>query len=91
MVDSGRGSSQGRGQRSPELALSGVDSTVLCIPNINTSERRRRLVFGGVELAIALAILAALMAFDVSHWWRLALVPVFWGAAAGFFQWRDRT
>ena len=91
MVDSRQGSPQGKGQKSPELALSGVASTVLCTPNINTSERRKRLVSGGVELAFALAILVALMAFGVSRWWRLPLLPVFWGAAAGFFQWRDRT
>jgi hypothetical protein len=76
---------------SPQTPLPGVLSTQLCIPNINTSERRRRLAAGVVEVAIALVILAVLLAFGVSRWWRLALLPVFWGAALGFFQWRDRT
>jgi hypothetical protein len=66
-------------------------SDAVCIPNINTAERRKRLAFGMLELLISLVILAALLAFGVSRWWRLALLPFFAGAASGFFQWRDRT
>jgi hypothetical protein len=63
----------------------------VCIPNINTAERRKRLAAGAVEFLITLVILAALLAFGLSRWWRLILFPLFAGAAAGFFQWRDRT
>jgi prepilin-type N-terminal cleavage/methylation domain-containing protein len=63
----------------------------VCIPNISTAERRKRLAFGLVELLVSLIILAVLLAFGVSRWWRLALLPFFSGAASGFFQWRDHT
>ena len=71
--------------------VNSAPTSQLCIPNINSHERRARLAAGAVELAIGLAILAALMAFGVDRWWRLPLVLVFAGAASGFFQWRDRT
>ncbi len=63
----------------------------VCIPNISTPERRKRLISGGVMLLISLVILAALMAFGASRWWRLVLLPLFAGAGSGFFQWRDKT
>jgi hypothetical protein len=49
------------------------------------------MAFGGVQLLISLAILAVLLAFGVSRWWRLVLLPFFMGASSGFFQWRDKT
>ncbi|HUF38698.1 MAG TPA: hypothetical protein VMN57_09255 [Anaerolineales bacterium] len=61
------------------------------IPNINPAERRRRLAGGLVALLAALTGLAVLMALDLSPWWRLALFPLFAGAASGYFQWRDKT
>ena len=36
-------------------------------------------------------ILAVLLGVGADRLWRLALLPVFWGAAGGFFQWRDKT
>lgn len=78
-------------QSAPTLTPLDVPSSQLCIPNINTSERRKRLLGGLVELVIGLGLWAALLTLGVSRWWRLALLPVFWGAAAGYFQWRDRT
>jgi prepilin-type N-terminal cleavage/methylation domain-containing protein len=71
----------------PEFSAGGA----VCTPNINTVERRKRLAFGMIELLLSLVILAVLLAFGVSRWWRLALLPFFLGAASGFFQWRDRT
>ena len=62
-----------------------------CIPNISTIERRKRLASGVILFLISLVILAALMAFGVSRWWRLVLLPLFMGASSGFFQWRDKT
>ena len=78
-------------QSEPQLSPVRVSAGRLCVPNINTRERRKRLVAGIIEFAIALAIWAALVGFGADRWWRLALLPVFWGAATGFFQWRDRT
>ena len=63
----------------------------VCIANISTPERRKRLMFGVLSLAIALVILAILMATGVSRWWRLPLFLLFASAATGFFQWRDKT
>jgi hypothetical protein len=31
------------------------------------------------------------MSIGASRWWRIALLPLFMGAAIGFFQWRDKT
>jgi hypothetical protein len=63
----------------------------VCVPNISTRERRKRLASGVIMFAISLAILAVLIATGASRWWRLALFPLFAGAASGFFQWRDKT
>ncbi|MDR3575733.1 MAG: hypothetical protein P4L50_17880 [Anaerolineaceae bacterium] len=63
----------------------------VCIPNISGEERRKRLMSGVVMFAISLVILAVLMAFGASRWWRVLLFPLFAGAGTGFFQWRDKT
>jgi hypothetical protein len=63
----------------------------LCISNISQAERRKRLAGGVVMFLVSLVILGALLAFGVSRWWRLALLPFFMGASSGFFQWRDKT
>ena len=78
-------------QGTPHLTPLAVPSSQLCIANISTRERRKRLLGGAIELVIGLGIWAALLAFGVNRWWRLALLPVFWGAIEGYFQWRDRT
>lgn len=66
-------------------------SQEVCIANISTEERLKRLRFGVIEMVVTLAILAVLMITGVSHWWRLALFPLFAASAVGFFQWRDKT
>lgn len=63
----------------------------VCIPNISTAERRKRLASGIVAFVIGLAVLAALMLSGANHWWRLLLFLPFAGAATGYFQWRDKT
>ena len=63
----------------------------LCIPNISTRERRKRLASGAVAFALALALLIVLLLIGASRWWRLALLPLFWAAASGYFQWKDET
>lgn len=67
------------------------DGEQLCTPNISPRERRKRLAAGAIQFVISLVILAALLASDASRWWRLPLFLVFWGAAVGYFQWRDKT
>jgi hypothetical protein len=78
-------------QHTPRPSWPEISSTQMCIPNISAGERRKRLAGGVIQFVIGLGILAALMAFGVDRWWRLALLLVFWGSASGFFQWRDRT
>ena len=63
----------------------------MCIPNISTAERRKRLTMGIVTFAVTLVILAVLMLTGVSRWWRLPLFLLFAGSATGYFQWRDKT
>jgi hypothetical protein len=62
-----------------------------CTPNINQAERTKRLLFGLGTLVLALLFLIVLLVFDASRWWRLPLFFLFWGAAVGIFQWRDKT
>ena len=69
----------------------GQTSGEVCIPNISTAERRKRLTSGIVAFVIGLLILAALMATGANHGWRLLLFLPFAGATSGFFQWRDKT
>ncbi len=77
----------------PEISSAGGSEIggEVCIPNISKIERRKRLASGVIVFLISLVILAVLVAFGVSRWWRLALLPLFMGAASGFFQWRDKT
>jgi hypothetical protein len=77
----------------PEMSSTGGSQITgeVCIPNISTAERCKRLASGVVMFIISLVILAALMALGASRWWRLLLLPLFMGAASGFFQWRDKT
>jgi len=68
-----------------------MSETTVCIPNINAKERRKRLLFGVIAFVIGLAVLAAMMLSGIDRLWRLPLFLLFWGAAIGFFQWRDKT
>ncbi len=71
------------------IGESGIGET--CLPNISTRERRKRLASGVIIFIVTLVVLAFLMTTGASRWWRLVLFPLFAGAAAGFFQWRDKT
>jgi hypothetical protein len=62
-----------------------------CVPNISTEERRKRLWGGLIMLAFSLVVLTAFLVTGINPWWRLALFPLFAGAASGYFQWRDKT
>ena len=63
---------------------------VVC-PNINPLEQRKRLIAGGAQGGIAATVLAVLLARGTDRRWRLLLGPLFFGAAAGVFQWRGKT
>lgn len=63
----------------------------VCIANISPRERRIRLLAGVIQFVIALAILTALTGTGADRLWRLPLLFLFWGAATGLVQWRDKT
>ena len=65
--------------------------SLVCIANISPRERQKRLVAGIVQFALALVILAVLIRLGIDRWWRLALFLLFFGAASGFLQWREKT
>ena len=67
------------------------NSSNICIPNIGTVERRKRLKSGVAMFVLSLVVLTVLVLTGVDRLWRLLLVFLFWGAASGFFQWRDKT
>lgn len=63
----------------------------LCIANISPAERHKRLRFGIQQLIVTLVVLAALIVLHVNPLWRLLLLFMFWAAAIGYFQARDKT
>jgi hypothetical protein len=63
----------------------------VCIANISTAERNKRLKFGVIMLVIGIIILAILMVTGVDRLWRLPLLLVFAAAGSGYFQWHDKT
>ena len=63
----------------------------VCIANISPLERQKRLKFGIQQFVITLVILGVLIVLHVNHLWRLPLLFMFWAAAVGYFQARDKT
>jgi hypothetical protein len=63
----------------------------VCVPNISDAERRKRLMGGIIGFVFSLGVLAVLMATGADRAWRVLMLPLFWGATTGFFQWRDKT
>jgi len=63
----------------------------VCISNISPAERRKRLLGGVVGFVIALVVLSVLISIGADRLWRLPLFLFFFGAANGYFQWRDKT
>jgi hypothetical protein len=45
----------------------------VCIPNIGPRERQKRLAMGLASLTVGLLLAAAMLLFDVSRIWRLAI------------------
>ena len=63
----------------------------VCISNISPLERQKRLRFGVNQFIVTLVILGLLIAFGADRLWRLPLLFMFWAAAVGYFQARDKT
>ena len=63
----------------------------VCIANIGPAERQKRLRFGIQQFTVTLVILAVLIFLHVNPLWRLPLLFMFWAAAVGYFQARDKT
>ena len=63
----------------------------VCIANISPLERQKRLRFGIGQFLFTLIILGILIALHLSPLWRLPLLFMFWAAAVGYFQSRDKT
>jgi MFS family permease len=61
------------------------------VANIGAGGRRKRLIFGIVALGVGAVIAALLLAVGAPRSWRLPLFLVFYVAALGIFQARDKT
>lgn len=61
------------------------------VANIGAGGRRKRLMFGLVALGVGVVIAALLIAVGAPRIWRLPLFLVFYVAALGIFQARDKT
>jgi hypothetical protein len=79
-------------QKNPSISESESEEIgEVCISNISPAERRKRLLGGVVQFIIALVVLAVLLVSGADWLWRLPLFLLFFGAANGYFQWRDKT
>lgn len=63
----------------------------VCIANIGRNERRKRMRFGVIGMALGVLIAGALVATGVARPWRLALFIPFWVGGLGIFQSRAST
>lgn len=63
----------------------------VCLANISPLERQKRLRFGIIQFIFALLVLAVMIALHLNPLWRLSLLFLFWAAAIGYFQARDKT
>lgn len=61
------------------------------IANIGADGRQKRLMFGLVALAVGAVIAVLLVGVGAPRIWRLPLFLVFYVAALGVFQARDKT
>jgi uncharacterized membrane protein len=61
------------------------------VANIGAGGRRKRLMFGIVALGVGVVIAVLLVAIGAPRIWRIPLFLVFYVAALGIFQARDKT
>lgn len=62
-----------------------------CVPNISPAERKKRMNFGILQLAITFGILAVMLVFGADKLWRLPLFALFSAGAVSIFQALDKT
>ena len=74
-----------------DLSKTEEASGEVCIANISPLERQKRLRFGLRQLLFTLVVLGILVVLHVNPFWRLSLLFLFWAAAVGYFQARDKT
>ncbi len=71
----------------PEPGLFGALATRdECVPNIGPAGRRRRYAFGAVLFVLGALLAVVLATTDTPRFWRLGLLPLFWGGAIGVMQ-----
>ena len=58
--------------------------------NIGPAQQRRRLLLGAASFLLAVALVAAVVAVGWPRWTLLAAVFPLYGAAMGYFQYRER-
>jgi len=63
----------------------------VCIANIGPKERRKRLRFGVITLAVTAVIAAVLVISPLPALVRVILFLPLASGASGFFQWREKT
>jgi len=73
------------------LNTASKDEEEICIANISPLERQKRLRFGIQQFILTLVILGVFIALHLNPLWRLLLLFLFWAAAIGYFQARDKT
>ena len=64
---------------------------IVCAENIGPAQRRMRVRFGFVVLAVSAALAAALLFSGANRWWRLGLFFPLAASAIGFFQAYEKT
>jgi hypothetical protein len=62
-----------------------------CFVNIGAAGRRKRMTFGVVTIALAVAVIVALIVLDAHRLWRLAVFLPLLAGATGVFQARAKT
>jgi hypothetical protein len=58
--------------------------------NIGPAQQRRRLLLGIASLLLAVVLVAAVVALDLPRWTLLTATFPLYGAAMGYFQYRER-
>jgi hypothetical protein len=62
-----------------------------CVANIGPQQRRQRMAFGVISLALGVVLAALLVALHTNPLWRLSLFLPFVSGAEGIFQALEKT
>jgi hypothetical protein len=63
----------------------------VCIANIGPRERRKRMRFGVIGIALGAGVGALLIALGFGRLWRLGVLLPFWVGTVGLFQALEKT